>query len=130
MLFPETYNYFDAVVTKSVGGGYEMVVARGPNQYGTPGFPSQGMWWLSSRLPSGDRGDWTRDPVRILDADNGESWYDSGTYGPSVHYGDTPADGDTLYVFFTGAARPDPDPTAMYVMSVGRITVPSASQGR
>lgn len=127
VLFPEADNYFDAVVTESGDSGYEMVVARGPNIFGTPGFPSQGLWWLSSRLPSGDRSDWTRNPVRILDADNGEPWYASGVYGPSLRYGDTPADRNTLYVFFTGAAKPEPDP---YVISVGRIEIRSASPGR
>ncbi len=120
VLFDERDNFFDAVAIEA-GEGIEMVVARAPNMFGAPGFPSQGLWWLSSPKPSGDRSDWTAPPVQLLDADHGARWYASGTYGPSLAYGDTPADSDTLYVFFTGAAVPEPTP---YVLSIARLTVP------
>jgi hypothetical protein len=119
VLFDERDNYFDAVAIEA-GAASEMVVARAPNMFGTAGFPSQGLWWLSSPRPSGDRADWSSRAVQLLDADCGARWYASGTYGPSIAYGDTPSDEDTLYVFFTGAAVPDPDP---YVLSIGRLTV-------
>lgn len=95
-----------------------------PNMFGTPGFPSQGLWWLASESPSGHREEWTAPPVQLLDADHGAHWYASGTYGPSIAYGDTPADCDTLYVFFTGAAVPNPDP---YVLSIARLTIDNLS---
>ena len=104
VLFSTADGYFDAVPIPA-DGGYEMVVSRGGNLYSTPGFPAQGLWLLRSKTPSGDRTDWTRDPVRILDADRGEPWYANGVFGPSIRYGDTPEDSDTLYVFFTGVHR-------------------------
>lgn len=119
VLFDERDNYFDAVAIETDAGS-EMVVARAPNMFGTRGFPSQGLWWLASHIPSGDRSHWTTRPVQLLDADHGPRWYASGTYGPSIAYGDTPADRDVIYVFFTGAAVPDPDP---YILSIARLTV-------
>lgn len=119
VLFDERDNYFDAVAIEA-GAASEMVVARAPNMFGTAGFPSQGLWWLSSPRPSGDRADWSSRAVQLLDADCGARWYAGGTYGPSIAYGDTPSDEESLYVFFTGAAVPDPDP---YVLSIGRLTV-------
>lgn len=123
MLFSTADNYYDAVVTEA-GGGYEMVAATSPNPYGTPEWPSpHGLWWLSAKVPSGERGDWSRNPVRVLDAGNGEPWYAGGVYGPSLHYGDTPDDSDTLYVFFTGFA----DPSAPFSIALGRIQIEGAS---
>lgn len=123
VLFPETDSYFDAVVTEA-GGGYEMVVATAPNLYGTAGWPTpQGLRWLSAKTPSGERSDWSREPVRILDVDNGEPWYAGGVYGPSLHYGDTPSDSDTLYVFFTGFI----DPSDGFSLAVGRTQVRNLS---
>jgi hypothetical protein len=119
VLFDESDNYFDAVAI-TTNERSEMVVARAPNMFDTSGFPSQGLWWLSSARPSGERSHWTSSPAALLDADNGPRWCASGTYGPSIVYGDTDADRDVLYVFFTGAAVPNPDP---YVLSVARLTV-------
>lgn len=119
VLFDETDNFFDAVTIKA-DSGYEMVVATGPNLYGTPGWPTpQGLWLLSADTPSGKRGDWTNDPVRILDAEAGEPWYAGGVYGPSLRYGDTPTDSDTLYVFFTGFIEPSDG----FSLAVGRLQV-------
>jgi len=123
VLFPEADNYYDAVVAETARG-YEMIVARPPNLLGASGFPPQGLWWLASRLPSGDRSDWTDKPVSLLDTNHAEPWYASGVWGPSLRYGDTALDNDTLYVFFTGAARPDPHP---FMLSIGRIAIPSES---
>ncbi|MQA15845.1 MAG: hypothetical protein GEV09_17320 [Pseudonocardiaceae bacterium] len=117
--FPVTDNYFDAAVTPR-HNGYDMIVARGPNLFATPGFPSQGLWWLGARLPSSERTAWTTDPVRILDADQGQPWYTAGVFGPCARYGDTEYDRDTLYVFFAGAANPVPRP---YVFSIGRLAI-------
>lgn len=126
VLFDERDNYFDAVAI-ATDQRSEMVVARAPNMFDTPGFPSQGLWWLSSPSPSGDRLSWTTHPVHLLDADNGPPWCASGTYGPSIAYGDTDADRDVLYVFFTGAAVPNPEP---YVLSVARMTLRSHAADR
>lgn len=102
VLFSVEEGIFDNAVTQ-VDSGYEMVVARGHDLYDTPGFPAQGMWWLAAERPSGDRRDWTREPARILDASNAPlPWYANGAFGPSVNYGDTEADRDVMYVFFTG----------------------------
>lgn len=60
--FPVADNYFDAAVTDR-HDGYDMIVARGPNLFATPGFPCPGLWWLGARAPSGDRPDWTADPM-------------------------------------------------------------------
>lgn len=117
--FPVGDSYFDAAVTQRQDG-HDMVVARGPNLFATPGFPSQGLWWLGSRTPSGDRADWTAEPVRILDADHGQPWYAAGVFGPCARYGDTERDRDLLYVFFAGAAHPAPRP---YLFSIGRIAI-------
>lgn len=102
VLFTVEDGIFDNAVTQ-VGEGYEMVVARGGDLYDTPGFPPQGMWWLSSQRPSGDRRDGTSTPAQILDASDAPlPWYANGAFGPSVNYGDTEADRDVMYVFFTG----------------------------
>jgi len=122
VIFDQSDNYFDAAAIEA-GEGIEMVVARAPNMFGTPGFPTQGLWWLSSPRASGERSDWTTEPVQLVDAERGAAWYASGVYGPSMAYGDSAADRDTLYVFFTGAAVPDPEP---YVLSVGRLAIPRA----
>lgn len=129
VLFTEEDNYFDAVVTEAGGGYeiYEMVVATSPNPFGTPGWPTpHGLWWMSADAPSGERSDWSREPVRILDAENGEPWYVGGVYGPSLHYGDAPADSDTLYVFFTGFI----DPSEGFSLAVGRTQVQNVSLRR
>lgn len=101
VLFTTADGFFDNDVIE-VDGGYEMVVARGHNLFDTPNFPRQGMWWLSSRYASGNRADWTSEPVRLLDDTDPLPWYANGAFGPSLRYGDTDADRDTLYVFFTG----------------------------
>ena len=104
VLFSTVEGYFDAVVIP-VADGYEMVVSRGGNLYAAPGFPPQGLWLLRSKTPSGIRADWSSKPTQILDADRGEAWYEGGIFGPSIHYGDTPDDSDTLYVFFSSVHR-------------------------
>jgi hypothetical protein len=106
-----------------------MVVARGPNLFATAGFPSQGLWWLGSRKPSGDRADWTAEPVQILDADHGLPWYAAGVFGPCARYGDTESDRGVRYVFFSAAAAPAPRP---YLFSLKRIAIqqPRLAAGR
>lgn len=139
VLFSNEDGYFDNAV-QQVNGHYEMVVARGTNLYGTPGYPAQGLWWLRSPRPSGDRSDWTREPVRLLDTDAEPlPWFASGGCGPSFHYGDTEADRDTMYVFFTGthaktgwlkvaagrlARRRRPPVPAPFYLATGRIAIP------
>lgn len=105
VLFSTDDGYFDAVVIPG-SDGYEMVTSRSGNLSGAPDFPVQGLWWLSSQTPSGDRSDWSHDPVPILRADSGaEDWYANGVLGPTVRYGDTVEDSSTMYVFFTGVSR-------------------------
>lgn len=100
--FDSDDGFFDGDVQR-VGDRYQMIVARGTNLHGTPGYPAQGLWWLDSATGSGLRSDWTDTPVRLLDTDaDPVPWFGNGTLGPSFHYGDTAADRDTLYVFCTG----------------------------
>ncbi|WP_438022126.1 hypothetical protein [Sorangium sp. So ce233] len=139
ILFTTQDGYFDNAVQR-VGDHYEMVVARGTNLYSTPDFPPQGLWWLRSERPSGRRGDWTEEPIRLLDTDTDAlPWFANGGCAPSFHYGDTPQDRDTLYVFFTGTSAkvswlrcaaerlarlrlpPIPSP---YYLAVGRVAFP------
>ena len=144
VLFSTQDGYFDNAVLQ-VDDHYEMVVARGTNLYGTPGFPAQGLWWLRSPRPSGDRADWTEVPVRLLDTDvDPLPWFANGGCGPSFHYGDTAADHETMYVFFTGTAaksnwlktaagrlargRRPPIPAPFY-LATGRVTVPRIRMG-
>ncbi|PRX99550.1 hypothetical protein [Allonocardiopsis opalescens] len=138
VLFSTEDGYFDNAVQR-VDGHYEMVVARGTNLYGTPGYPAQGLWWLRSPRPSGRRADWTGAPVRLLDTDAEPlPWFADGGCGPSFHYGDTEADRDTMYVFFTGTRalgwpkaaaarlarlRRPPVPAPFY-LATGRIAIP------
>ncbi|WP_199433503.1 hypothetical protein [Qaidamihabitans albus] len=113
-------SYFDTSIT-DVGHGYEMVASRGGNHYLTTSFPEQGLWWYSSEAASGRRADWTADPVRILDSSGGAYWYANGVFGPCVRYGDTEADRNTMYVFFTGTYQPaDPPFPAPFYFAVGR----------
>lgn len=105
VLFSTDDGYFDSVVSQG-DSGYEMVVCRSGNLAGKADFPAQGLWWLRSRTPSGDRDDWSPQLVQFLDADCGaEDWYANGVLGPSVQYGDTPEDRNTMFVFFTGVNR-------------------------
>lgn len=118
--FSSADSYFDAAVTQRPdGAGYDMVAARGPNRFATPGFPSPGLWWLGSRAPSGNRSSWTADPVQLLDAESGAVWYAAGAFGPCARY-DTDNDPGLIHVFFTGAAQPAPHP---YVLSIGRLDI-------
>ncbi|PZG05378.1 hypothetical protein C1J01_43530 [Nonomuraea aridisoli] len=140
VLFTTEDGFFDNAVQR-VGDHYEMVVARGTNLFGTADYPAQGLWWLRSARPSGDRRDWTAEPVRLLDTDDEPSpWFAMGGCGPSFHYGDTDADRDTLYVFFTGTHAPvDRLRTvvrrrrllvpAPFYLATGRITLPGGAAG-
>lgn len=102
VFFPTEDGYFDGCVQR-VDDHFEMIVARGTNLHGTPGYPAQGLWFLDSVTGSGDRADWASTPVRLLDTDvDAMPWFANGSLGPSFHYGDTDADRDTMYVFFTG----------------------------
>lgn len=121
VLFSTAEGYSDSVVIP-VEHGYEMVVSGGRNLHATPGFPPRGLWWLRSKTPSGDRNDWTTNPIRILNGDNGEPWHADGAHGPSIRYGDTEEDHETLYVFFTGIRHPtDPPFPAPYFFAIGRM---------
>ncbi len=138
VLFTPADGFFDNAVIR-VDDHYEMVIARGTNLHGTPDFPPQGLWWLRSARPSGLREDWTAEPMRLLDTDvDPLPWFSQGSCCPSFHYGDTEADRDTLYLFFTGTrARPRwwrtallrlargqrPPVPAPYYLATGRITL-------
>lgn len=105
VLFSTDEGYFDAVVNPSTDG-YEMVTCRSGNLSGASAFPVQGLWWLSSQAPSGNRKDWSHDPLPILEVDSAAAdWYANGVLGPSAQYGDTDEDRNTMYVFFTGVSR-------------------------
>ena len=144
VLFSTEDGFFDNAV-QHVDGHYEMVVARGTNLYGTAGYPAQGLWWLRSPRLSGRRADWTGTPVRLLDTDiDPLPWFANGGCGPSFHYGDTEADRDTMYVFFTGtyaraswlkvaagrlAHRRRPPVPAPFHLATGRIAIPGFRTG-
>lgn len=138
VLFTGDDGFFDADVRR-VGDGYTMIVARGTNLYATPEFPPQGLWLLRAAAVSGDRSDWSAEPMRVLDTDVApRPWFAAGACGPSLVHGDTDADADAMYVFFTGTAgrvswwrraasrllrgRCPPVP-APYYLATGRITV-------
>ena len=140
-LFTSDEGYFDNTV-HPVDGGFEMLLARGSNLYGTKPYPRQGLWWARSHVPSGTRADWTADPVRILDAETAPPWWlERGAFGPEFHYGRRATDETTMYVFTSGtsAATPwlrsaiqrlrerklPPAPTP-FILSVGRLTIPHA----
>ncbi len=100
--FTSDDGFFDLTVRR-VDDRFQMIVARGTNLYGTPGYPEQGLWHLDSPTGSGDRGDWSAEPRRLLDTGlTPLPWFANGTLGPSMHLGDTGADRDTCYVFCTG----------------------------
>ncbi|MCV9887017.1 hypothetical protein [Metabacillus halosaccharovorans] len=101
-LFLENENFYDASVHKSNTNGYEMAVCRSTNLYGRSPFPMQGMWLLTGHKPNGDRANWSKNPLLILDAKEGEDWYKNGIGSPCGHYGESEDDQDTLYLFFTG----------------------------
>lgn len=138
VLFSTKDGYFNCAV-QQVDDHYEMVVARGTNLYGTPDFPPQGLWWLRSPRPTGRRADWTREPVRLLDAAvDPQPWFASGVCSPSFHYRETDADREMMHVFCTGTyaktswlkttiarlahGRRPPVP-APYYLATGQITV-------
>ncbi|PLR73841.1 MULTISPECIES: hypothetical protein [Bacillus] len=104
-LFGEDENYYDASVHPSAPEGFEMLVCRSTNLYGRKPFPKQGLWLLQGTEPDGKRSGWSSDPYCILDAEEGEDWYKHGIGSPSGHYGESEADRNTLYVFFTGLHR-------------------------
>ncbi|MFD0560138.1 hypothetical protein FB566_4132 [Stackebrandtia endophytica] len=144
IMFTTVDGFFDNAVI-AVDGHYEMVVARGTNLHGTPNFPEQGLWWLRSPKPSGRRSDWTDHPVRLLNSEvEPLPWFANGGCGPAFHYGDTEADRDTMYIFFTGTRRkinwfahavrrllrgrrpPVPSP---FHLATGRIEIPGMRVG-
>jgi|GEM_PF-894973 len=145
VVFSTADGFFDNAVM-SVDDHYEMVVARGTNLHGTPNFPEQGLWWLRSATPSGDRVDWTQTPVRLLNSEvDPLPWFANGGCGPAFHYGDTEEDRDTMYVFFTGTHRKTnwfvlamrhllsgrrPPVPAPFFLATGRIDIPGMRAGR
>ena len=105
VLFSTEEGFYDAVVWTADGTRYQMLTCRSTNLYARSEFPPQGLWWLTSRSPSGRRADWTADPVLLLDAGSGPEWYGNGIFGPSVAYSDDPGDAGAMYVFFAGVTR-------------------------
>jgi hypothetical protein len=148
VFFTSEDGFFDGSVQR-IDDHFEMVVARGTNLHGTPDYPAQGLWYLDSTTGSGERSDWTSRPIRLLDTDvDALPWFANGSLGPSLHYGDTGTDRDTMYVFFTGTraktnwfttasrrllARKRPPIPAPFQLTTGRIALerprrPSAAQ--
>jgi hypothetical protein len=112
VLFSTAEGFYDAVVAR-VEDGYEMVTCRSGNLGGWADFPPQGIWWLASSMPSGNRADWTTNPVVLLDADRcGADWYAGGVTDTSVQY-----EGGRMFVFFTGVHRE----TSWLRMSIGNL---------
>lgn len=142
VLFSTDEGVFDNAVTE-VDGGWEMLIARGSNLHGTHPYPAQGIWWARSDRLSGDRDDWTADPLPILDAESDPPWWlGRGAFGPEFRYGRRPKDQGTMYVFTSGTAAARPwFPTAMarlrerrvppvpapFALGVGRLTIPGAA---
>jgi hypothetical protein len=118
VLLDDDLHHHDAAVAR-VNDVYVMVVASAPNLYDEPDYPPQGLWLLTSRTPSGDRADWTAEPLPILTGDGAPEWYAGAIYSPFIVAGN-----DAVHVFFTGARRPGPDP---YVLSIGRLDLPSTA---
>lgn len=119
-LFSPDDNYFDAAPLWPADGAV-MITASAPNQYGVAGWQNQGLWLFSGNGLSGRRSGWSREPLRILDADAGEDWYAGGVYGPTMRRGDTPADAELIYVFFTSIGAPQ----ERFRLSIGRIAIPA-----
>ena len=92
--------FFDNTLARTPDG-WEMLLARGTNLHGTPGFPAQGLWWMRADAPSRERAAWSA-PVRILDTDTPDTarWLGHGVCGPSIA-----SDGTRRLVFFTGTHR-------------------------
>lgn len=142
IFFSTDENYYDAVVWTGDGSVYEMLSCRSTNLFARPGFPKQGLWWLSSDTPSGQREHWTSSPVLLLDADEEAEWFGNGIFGPTVAFPDTDANSDIMYVFFAGVTRerswwrtavrqarslrPPPVP-APYFFTIGRAEVRRAT---
>lgn len=114
-VFTPKHNYFDAAPLLGQDESV-MITASAPNQYGVAGWQEQGLWLFSGNGLS----NWSGVPLRILDADAGKDWYAGGVYGPTIRRGDTSADADIIYVFFTGIGAPQD----RFRLSIGRIAVP------
>ncbi|TCP56151.1 hypothetical protein EV191_10191 [Tamaricihabitans halophyticus] len=113
-------SYFDTSIVQGAYG-YELVASAGGNHFGTEPFPEQGLWWYEAKEAAGDRSYWSAEPVKILEVSGDVEWYANGVFGPSIQYGDTEADRDTMYVFFTGTYQPDSPPfPAPFFFAVGR----------
>jgi hypothetical protein len=132
---PETFataeeGFFDNAVTGGAAG-WQMVLARGTNLYGTRPFPGQGLWLAEAASPGG-RDSWSS-LQRLLDTDAGaQDWYAAGVCGPAVVTAS-----DRLHLFATGthaltpwwraalgrlrARRSLPAP-APYFLTTGRFT--------
>lgn len=93
--------FFGGTVLRTAEG-WQMLLSRGTNLYGTEPFPGQGLWLTAAAGAPAGRGSWA--PLhRILDTDErAEPWYASGVSGPSaVLEGE-----DRLHVFVTATHAP------------------------
>lgn len=117
ILFSTKEAYFDTVVT-DFDDYFGAVVCRSGNLASRLNFPPQGLWWMTSATPSGNRQDWSCEPLELLRADmNSENWYANGVLGPSVQH-----EYGTTYVFFTGINRETSWPKlALHRLAAGKL---------
>jgi hypothetical protein len=143
VVFGSDEGYFDNSV-QALDGGFEMLLARGSNLYGTSPYPPQGIWWVRAKSATPIRSAWTRDPVPILDAESDPpAWLSRGAFGPDFQYGRRVHDSATLYVFTSGTSAAPPWPRLVltrlrerrlppipvpFALAVGRLTIPNARQ--
>lgn len=141
VFFSNEEGYFDSVVVP-FEKGYGMAVTRNSNLYGRSPFPPQGIWWLTAPTLSSRREDWTREPIQLLDpATDTDGWYRNGMCGPTLQFGNTSDDQDTIYIFFAGTTertnwftgslrrilqKKGPLPPAPYFLTIGRLEVPKS----
>ncbi len=59
---------------------YEMLASKSPNLFGESFYPPQKLWLLNSNKLSGQRDNWTKEPVEIIEANQGEPWYGGGFF--------------------------------------------------
>ncbi|WP_019395292.1 hypothetical protein [Priestia filamentosa] len=85
---------------------YEMIVSRSGNLFGKSGYPQQNLWHLKASKLSGERTDWTREPMSIIEADKGDPWYQGGFFGSSICEGDSVTETRVRYVFFSSIHEP------------------------
>ncbi|HEU4326347.1 MAG TPA: hypothetical protein VFS21_24615 [Roseiflexaceae bacterium] len=105
VMFDTREGFFDSVVLPAKEDGYLMALTRDSNLESLPNYPPQGIWLSSSPTYSCNRKDWSS-PVRVVDpSDDTDGWYANGMCSPTMQWGNTALDADTLYIFFVAATQ-------------------------